>query len=138
MDNFDNYLKSMEIVNAPGLNTHNFIVDNKGNLFIIEPVRGNIKYGAKESPYFVMTNFSFIDFGAGKKYMDNGIDRYNKANKLLKKSKKINIKDAFNILEKVKQTGEWKTDFSMVYSKNSKTVYYCYNSKFNEILEYKF
>jgi hypothetical protein len=138
MNDFENYLEAMEIVNAPGLSTHNFIVDNKGNLFVVEPGRGNIKNGVKESPFFVMTNFSLIDFNVGKKYTDDGIDRYNEANKLLKKKNKINVKDAFSILEKVKQIGEWKTDFSMVYSKKSKTVYYCYNSKFNEILEYKF
>jgi len=138
LDNFEEYLKTMEIVNAPGLSTHNFIVDNKGNVFVIEPGRGYIKNGIKESQYFVMTNFSIIDYNAGKKYTDNGIDRYIEANNMLKKLKKVEIKDAFKILEKVKQTGEWKTDFSMVYSKNNKTIYYCYNSKFNEIMEYKF
>ena len=138
LENFEEYLKTIEIVNAPGLSTHNFIVDNKGNVFVIEPGRGYIKNGIKESQYFVMTNFSIIDYNAGKKYTDNGIDRYIEANNMLKKLKKVEIKDAFKILEKVKQTGEWKTDFSMVYSKNNKTIYYCYNSKFNEIMEYKF
>jgi len=34
--------------------------------------------------------------------------------------------------------GEWKTEFSFVYSKNNNTVHYCYNSKFDKIAEYKF
>jgi len=97
-----------------------------------------LKNGYKENQYFVMTNFSLIDYNAGKKYTDYGIDRYDEANKILKNSKKMDIKTAFSILEKVKQTGEWNTDFSMVYSKNEKTVYYCYKSKFKEIMEYKF
>ena len=138
MDNFEEYLKTMEIVNAPNICTHNFITDKKGNVYIIEPGRGNIKNGIKESEYYVMTNFSIIDFNGGKKYTDYGIDRYNKANNMLKKLEKIDVKEAFKILEKVKQEGEWNTDFSMVYSKNKKTVYYCYKSNFNEIMEYKF
>jgi hypothetical protein len=135
---FDDYFKTMEIVNAPNLSTHNLVVDKKGNVFVIEPGRGYIKNGAKETQYFVMTNFSLIDFNGGKKYTDYGIDRYNEVNNILNKSKKININEAFKILEKVKQEGEWNTDFSMVYSQKNKTVYYCYKSNFKEILEYRF
>jgi len=131
------YLEKMEIVNAPNLCTHNFVADKNGNVWIIEPGRGIIKNEATESPYFIMSNFSLVDYNAGKKYCDNGFDRYIEVEKHLEKNKKLSVKGAFEILEKVKQKGEWKTDFSMVYSKNENKVYYCYNAEYKKILEYK-
>jgi hypothetical protein len=56
----------------------------------------------------------------------------------LNKKSELSAKDAFSILEKVKQNGEWKTEFSMVYSKSENKVYYCYNVDYKNILEYKF
>ncbi|MDR2701312.1 MAG: hypothetical protein LBB72_02645, partial [Spirochaetaceae bacterium] len=129
INELDKYLDTMEVVNAPNFSTHNLVVDKNGNIYVVEPGRGNIKNKKQESPYFVMTNFSLIDYNNGKKYNDNGFDRYEKVNTELKKAKKINVKDAFKILEKVKQDCEWKTEFSMVYSQKNKTIYYCYNSK---------
>ena len=134
----DKYLETMEIVNAPSLCTHNFIVDKNGNVWIIEPGRGNIVNKFKESPYYIMTNFSLIDYNAGKNYCDNGIDRYNIVKNSLEKSNIISVKESFKILEMTKQDGEWKTDFSMVYSKKENKIYYCYNANYNNILEYKF
>ena len=136
-NDLNDYLDKMEIVNAPNLCTHNLIADKKGNVWIIEPGRGNIKNMANKSQYYIMTNFSLIDYNEGKKYTDCGIDRYNEVKDNLKKVKNLSIKKAFEILEKVKQTGEWKTDFSMVYSKNENKVYYCYNSEYKNILEYE-
>jgi hypothetical protein len=137
INTLDEYLGKMEIVNGPNQSTHNMVVDNFGNVWIIEPGRGNIKNAINETPYFIMTNFSIIEYNNGKKYSDNGFDRYNKAKNLMDNTKNMNVKEAFNILGKVKQEGEWNTDFSMVYSQNNKKVYYCYKSNFNEILEYK-
>jgi len=111
--------------------------DNNGNVWIIESGRGKIKNEATESPYYIMSNFSLVDYNAGKKYCDNGFDRYIEVKKYLEKNKKLSVKGAFEILEKVKQKGEWKTDFSMVYSKNENKVYYCYNAEYKKILEYK-
>ena len=136
--NLDNYLDTTEIVNGPNLSTHNLVVDKNRNIWIIEPGRGKFKNNINDSPYYVMTNFSVIDFNAGKKYEDNGFDRYKEVENNLRKVKKLSVDNAFKILEKVKQDGEWKTDFSMVYSKNENKVFYCFNSKFNEIFEYKF
>jgi len=102
IDELDNYLNTMEIVNSPNQSTHNMVIDAKGNIWVIEPGRGNIKNTKENSQYFIMTNFSIIDFNAGKEYTNNGIDRYNEANNMLNKNKKLTVKDAFNILEKVK------------------------------------
>jgi len=138
INNLDNYLNAMEIVNAPSLCTHNLIVDKNGNVWVIEPGRGFVKNKFEESPYFIMTNFSLMDYNSGKKYSDYGYDRYKNTKKYLENKKNLSIKDAFEILEKVKQTGEWKTDFSMVFSKNENKINYCYNADYKNILEYKF
>jgi hypothetical protein len=134
----ENYLDTMEIVNAPNLCTHNLIVDKNGNIWVIEPGRGIIKNKIDESSYFLITNFSLIDYNSGKKYSDYGFDRYINVKKYLEKKKILSIKGAFDILEKNKQTGEWKTDFSMVYSRNENKVYYCYSADYKNIMEYKF
>jgi hypothetical protein len=138
INDLDSYLNTMEIVNAPNLCTHNLIADKNGNVWVVEPGRGNIKNKTNESSYFIMTNFSIIDYNAGKEYTDCGFDRYINVKQNLDKKNGLSIKDAFSILEKVKQNGEWKTEFSMVYSKNENKVYYCYNADYNNILEYKF
>jgi penicillin V acylase-like amidase (Ntn superfamily) len=108
------------------------ISDKNGNTYIVEPGRGNIYSRFNESPYFVMTNFSLIDD------KNNNCKRYAETEKLLIKEKNLNVSGAFKILEKVKQDGEWKTEFSMVYSQKENKVYYCYNANYKNILEYKF
>jgi hypothetical protein len=138
IDALDEYLDKIEIVNGPNQSTHNMVVDNCGNVWVIEPGRGNVKNSKKDTPYFVMTNFSIINYNEGKKYTDNGFDRYNKAKNLLDNVNVLNVEKAFGILRYMKQKGEWNTDFSMVYSKKDNKVYYCYNSDFNGILEHKF
>jgi hypothetical protein len=67
---------------------------------------------------------SIIDFNAGKEYNDNSFDRYKEVEKSLEKIKKLTIDDTFKILEKVKQNGEWQTDFSMVYSKKENKIWW--------------
>jgi hypothetical protein len=138
INDLDSYLDTMEIVNALNLCTHNLIADKNGNVWVVEPGRGNIKNRTNESSYFIMTNFSLIDYNAGKKYTDWGFDRYINVKKYLDKKDKLSVKDAFSNLEKVKQDGEWKTEFSMVYSKNENKVYYCYNADYKNVLEYEF
>jgi hypothetical protein len=132
MTDLSKYLESIEIVNVPNISVHCMISDKYGNTYVIEPGRGNIYNRFDESPYFVMTNFSLIDD------KDNDCKRYAETEKLLKKEKKLDVNGALRILEKVKQDGEWRTEFSMVYSQKENKVYYCYNSNFKEILEYKF
>jgi hypothetical protein len=138
INDLDNYLDTMEIVNSPNLCTHNLIADKNGNVWVVEPGRGNIKNKTNESLYFIMTNFSIIDYNAGEKYTDCGFDRYINVKKYLDKKSELSVKDAFCALEKVKQDGECKTEFSIVYSKNENKVYYCYNADYKNILEYKF
>jgi hypothetical protein len=138
IENLDDYFDVMEFVNSPNMSCHNLIVDQDANIWVVEPGRGIIKNNASASNYFIMTNFSLIDFANGKKYSDNSYDRYSAVKSVLDKKKNLSVNDAFEILKNVKQDGEWKTDFSMVYSKKEQTVYYCFNSGFEKIMTYTF
>lgn len=130
---FDEYFDTMEIVNVPNFSTHCMIIDKEGNSWIIEPGRGILKDKNTDSPYSIMTNFSIIDFTAGKEYNDNGFNRYKEVKEKLEKTKQLPVDNALQILEKVKQNGEWKTDFSMVYSGKENKIYYCYNANYENI-----
>jgi hypothetical protein len=44
INDLDNYLDTMEIVNAPNFYTHNLVTDKIGNVWVVEPGRGIIKY----------------------------------------------------------------------------------------------
>jgi hypothetical protein len=136
-EDLDEYLSNIEVVNTPDWSCHNMICDNNANVWVVEPGRGNIKNSANSSPFYVMTNFSLWD------YLNENAEcdciRFKTASSLLANARQLNIETAFNVLDSAsQQNGEWTTAFSMVYSKNSSTVYYCFNGNFSERFEYKF
>lgn len=136
-ESLEAYLKNIEVVNMPDCSSHNMICDSNANVWVVEPGRGNISNSAKSSPFFVMTNFSLWD----NLFEDVECDctRYKTISCILEKTKQIDVETAFSALDTVSQrNGEWVTAFSMVYSKNLRTVYYCFNGNFNERAEYKF
>lgn len=133
------YLKNIEIVNGPDFSVHNMIVDKDGNVWVVEPGRGVINSRAHEAPYFIMTNFSLCDFKETGTLVGAGVDRYTMVQKVMDTTDDLDIEEAFEILRTVKQSeGEWKTDFSMVYSQKENAVYYCLHSDFENILKYQF
>ncbi len=136
-ENLGEYLANIEVVNTPDWSCHNMICDSDENVWVIEPGRGNISNPANASPFFVMTNFSLWD------YLHENTEcnciRYKTVSSELENAKELNIETAFNILDLSSQReGEWVTAFSMVYSKNSRTVYYCFDGNFSERFEYEF
>jgi hypothetical protein len=136
-ENLSEYLANIEVVNTPDWSCHNMICDSNTNVWIIEPGRGNINNSANSSPFFVLTNFSLWDYLHENVECD--CNRFKAVSSVLEKSKQVDIEIAFNILDSASQrNGEWITAFSMVYSKNSRTVYYCFNGNFSERFEYKF
>lgn len=135
--NLKDYLAKTEVVNTPDWSCHNMICDADANVWIVEPGRGNIYHPAESSPFFVMSNFSLWDCLYENAACD--CERYKIASNELANTKQVDIEKAFNILDLVSQRrGEWITAFSMVYSKNSNTVYYCFDADFNKRFEYKF
>lgn len=136
-DKINDYLDNKEVVNVPDYSAHCMITDSHGNSWAVEPGRGKVHSLADKEDYFVMTNFSLCDLKAGKEITD-GYDRYLKVQTFLNDVKSLDVNNAFRILEATRQLGNWSTDFSMVYSKNENTVYYCYNGNFNNIERYSF
>jgi hypothetical protein len=136
-DGLEGYLQSIEVVNTPDWSTHNMICDSHANVWVVEPGRGNIYSPATASSFFVMTNFSLWDYK--NEDIDCECTRYLAASNALVQSDEMNVEEAFRILESAKQAeGEWTTDFSMVYSKNKHTLYYCLDGNFKDRLEYVF
>lgn len=136
IDDLEQYLHSTEIVNVPDWSTHNMLCGTKNNVWILEPGRGNYYSPLKPNEFQVMTNFSLIE-----DIQDDNIfcERYHIANNLLMESANMSVDKAFEILEAVKQSeGEWITEFSMVYDKSRKTVYYCNNQDFTNIQKFLF
>lgn len=137
VENLEEYLSTVEVVNTPDWSCHNMICDSNSNVWVIEPGRGNISNQANSSSYFVMTNFSLWD--SLYKNIECNCDRFKTVSSTLEKSEKVDIEKAFSILESASQrNGQWITSFSMVYSKNLNTVYYCLDGNFNNPFEYKF
>jgi len=85
-ENIDVFLSDKEIVNIPDNSCYSMIVDRHGNVWVVEPGRGIIKSVADESPFYLMTNFSLIDYRKSKKLDGNGAYRYRVANELLNNS----------------------------------------------------
>ncbi|WP_426348556.1 hypothetical protein ACPWSR_12470 [Alloiococcus sp. CFN-8] len=137
MNEFNYYLKQAEIVNVPGSSVHNMICGEQGDVWIIEPGRGNRYFPLSQNEYQIMTNDSIIDSIEGGKEIP--CNRYNIVQELLSASTAFNEKQAFKILGDVKQnTDQWVTELSMVFDKNKEVVYYCHNQNFSDVQEYNF
>jgi hypothetical protein len=135
-DNINSYLQNIEVVNVPDFSIHNMISDNNGNVWIVEPGRGIIYSPTKETPYFIMSNFSLCDYNITGLLIGSGTERYKAAEKMLSEAYDLDVSGAFKILQSVMQKeGEWITAFSMVYSQREHAVYYCLNGNFEEILK---
>jgi hypothetical protein len=136
-EKLEEYLSNVEVVNVPDWSCHNMICDSNGNVWVVEPGRGNISNITDSSKFFVMTNFSLWDYLYEN--VECNCDRFKAVSSELEKVDHVNVETAFNILDSASQRkGEWITEFSMVYSKNLNTVYYCLNGNFNERFEYNF
>lgn len=137
VDELNSYITSTEVVNVPNWSTHNMLCGTQNNVWIVEPGRGNINEYLKPDEFLVMTNFSLMDSIQNKENIS--CERYQTANKFLWGEGDMSVNKAFEILNAVKQSeGEWITEFSMVYNKSKKTVYYCNNQDFTNIKEYLF
>ncbi len=132
------YLDRHTVVNPPKISLHSLIADVRADGWIVEPGRGNVRYG-KDTPFFVMGN---CPVGQGEdfdQWEGFGVDRHRKVHGLLEKADSdFSVQDAFQVLQSVQQTeGDWITEFSLVYSTRENKVYYCFNHNYNAILEYQ-
>lgn len=136
VESLDGYLSQTEIVNVPDWSTHNMICTEYGNVWIIEPGRGNRYKELGNGKFQIMTNDAILDAHEE----DNiSCDRYKKVKEVLNQSVKFDVSKAFELLNDVKQNGpDWITDFSLVFDKKVNVVYYVEHQDFTYMKEYVF
>ena len=69
----------------------------------------------------------------------SGDGRFERAKEQLEKQNdNFSVKDAFKILESVRQEGIWATRVSFVYSVKAHKVFYVLDNRFGEVKEFQF
>lgn len=133
LQEIDGYIHSMEFTNVPDFSLHSLLCNKNGDIYVIEPGHGILTSSRVDSPYFVMTNFSLLDYQASGIPSGTGVDRFTAANNVLKDRSSLSVEETFTVLEAVKQDGpEWTTAFSMVYSQEEACIHYCYDCDFSK------
>lgn len=121
---------------SDGSTMQGMLSDNKGRTLIVEP---GIGYKVEEKAYSLITNYSVLQPESTKPFIVSGDNRYEVAKSILDTSNPgFAIEDAWTILKKVHQEGDWATRVSFVYSENDHTVYYVENNLFESMSEYCF
>ncbi|MDW2797933.1 hypothetical protein RZO55_10140 [Clostridium boliviensis] len=136
VENLEVYLSQTEIVNVPDLSTHNMICTEQGNVWIIEPGRGNRYRELGDGEFQIMTNDPIFDV-----HEEDNIScgRYKKGKEVLNQNVTFDVSKAFELLSDMKQNGiDWITVFSLVFDKKANMVYYVENQDFTCIKEYVF
>ncbi|MDQ0360824.1 hypothetical protein [Breznakia pachnodae] len=131
-------LEDKEIVNVPSMSCHSMLVDSEENVWIVEPGRPIQKHPHTDSSPVALTNFSLYDYKTKNEINGVGIERYNEIKELLNNTSFSTPQEYFKLLRNVSQNGTWKTDFSLVYSKDENKVYYCENQEFDNVKEHQF
>ena len=122
--------ESGAVCSVPGLTFMSALSDRDGNVLYIVPGQG---YLYKERPdHSILTNFSPFRHDT-EKHPWMGLDRYEKAEKMLKEAgEDFGVKDCFEVLKAVAQE-VCPTVVSMVFEPSEKTVYWCENREWNRI-----
>ena len=124
---------------TPPLALHSLFVDPEGNAVFVEPGNG---YAVIKEKYFTVTNFSVLEPPLDlndDKCGYYGVDRYRKSVTRLKNSgDDFSAADGLALLNEVRQTGDWATRFSFVYSLRENAVYYCFDGDFGSVQVHRF
>lgn len=129
-------VKTKKIVYAPDATMQAMLSDKSGRVLIVEP---GIGYKIEKEKYSLITNYSVLKPEMTRPYILPGDDRYEVADKMLKKFENhLFVPNAFEILKAVRMEGLWATRVSFVYSINENKVYYTLNNDFENIMEYSF
>ena len=123
------------VVNVPSLSMHSLIGGPNGEMLIVEPGYGREK---PQTRYAVLSNFpvlTALDDYANPFY---GKDRYDRATAALAERTDLTADEALGILASVRQSGQWGTRVSFVWSKNENRVYYALDGDFSNIRVHTF
>lgn len=139
------FARQVEIVTLPGgavdvpdPGFHALMGDAEGNILLVEPGSG---CAAVREKFAVMTNFPLLeppqDLTEAAGYY--GKDRYDTASAMLRAAGDgLTPEDALSVLRATRQTGNWATRVSFVYSCSRNTVYYCLQGDFEDIRIHRF
>ena len=117
-------------VSIPAATMHSLIGNRNGDLLIVEPGYG---YRKVDGDHAVITNFPVLADLEDYSNPFYGKDRFDRAESVLSESgPDFSVKDALMLLGQVKQTGQWATRISFVYSVNENAVHYCLNGDFSK------
>ncbi len=128
-----------ECIDIPYIAMHSLIADRAGHILMLEPGNG---YSVISEKYAVLSNFPMIELAddfCEEKYGYFGKDRYDRALDTLKSyGDDFSVQDGLRLLDSVKQTGEWATRVSFVYSASENAVYYALSGDFSKITRHAF
>ncbi len=146
LDDIINLVNEKEIVNIPtgaidipNLAFHSILSDSEGRIMILEPGNG---YSIIQEKYAVLSNFAMLELPVDfvpEKFGYYGKDRYDKAMELLRESTDdFSVNEGLELLNAVKQIGNWATRVSFVYSRNENAVYYTLEGDFDNVTRHQF
>ena len=126
-------------VDVPDPGFHALCADASGHVMLLEPGNG---YAVLREKNVALTNFAVLEPPADLTDATAGYygkDRYDTALRILREhGDDLSLRDAFGILEAVCQRGNWATRISFAYSHSEKTVYYCREGDFRNIIKHQF
>ena len=146
MQEIEAYARTRKIVNLPkgsvdipDMGMHSLLSDAEGHIMVVEPGNG---YAVLSERYAAMSNFAVMELPEDftpENFGYYGKDRYDTALSILRNSgDDFSVQDGLRLLDAVKQTGEWGTRISFVYSGNEKAVYYALEHDFSNIRKHCF
>ena len=128
-DEIKQIAKTEKVYSIFGTTFMSALSNSNGDVLHIIPGQGSLYYEKPE--YKILTNFSPFKF---EKEMHPwmGLDRYKKAEELLKTYTSFDVNDCFNVLKTTSQE-ICPTVVSMVYYIENKTFYWCENRNWADI-----
>lgn len=136
------YLSNNTIVNVPNHSVHSLIAGKNRETYIVEPGRRNLDINLSKRDFMVLTNFPLSD-NIDTEYKDvkgPGNDRYIKTYEAITNGKEtFNMATGFDLLEEtIQHSGDFPTQFSMIFIPEESKVYFTLNGNFIKIFEFSF
>lgn len=130
-------LQEKTLVGIPAATMHSLIGDGDGNMLIAEPGYG---WRRVSESWAVLTNYPLL--GAPDRRVDPrflGRERLSAAAAVLEAGgPNFSAPDALEVLRAAKQTGQWGTRVSFVWSKKGNAVFYCLDGDFENVRVHSF
>ena len=142
----ERYARTRKVVNLPtgsvqipDMGMHSLLSDGEGHMMVVEPGNG---FSVLSDRYAALSNFAVMELPEDftpENFGYYGKDRYDTALSVLRHSgDDFSVQDGLRLLDAVKQTGQWGTRVSFVYSGNEQAVYYALEHDFTDIRKHCF